>query len=122
MRSRTALSAGSWNGVNVPLRARTSHAIASATTEKLRAKPQPNGKPNAGAFWGCHSVARRCRTELELVAPCKRPLGYIEIKAIGGEPEKGYREHNRIHRIVGAVGAQGPDQVAETFLSNDQLR
>ena len=39
MRSITSLSAGSWKGVNVPLRASTSQATASATMENTRAKP-----------------------------------------------------------------------------------
>ena len=60
IRSSTALNAGSWNGVKVPLRASISQAIASARTEKMRAKPQQqrcgasraafSGRPSGGAL------------------------------------------------------------------------
>ena len=44
MRSSTALSFGSMNGVTAPERANHSQAKASATIEKMRAKPQPSAR------------------------------------------------------------------------------
>ena len=41
MRSSTALSFGSMNGVTAPERATNSHATASSRMEKTCAKPQP---------------------------------------------------------------------------------
>ena len=70
MRSSTALSAGNWNGVKVPLRASSSQATSSTRTKNARAAPeqrvdQPRGllgRP-PGAVSGM------------LLAPCQRPFG-----------------------------------------------
>ena len=120
MRSSTALSAGSWNGVKVPLRAsdfpgdrkredgEDARKAPQQTVERT-VRPSPAGHPAP------HSVS------LGLVAPCQRPFRYQQIKPIGGESEKCHGQHDRIHRVVDAVGAERADQIAEALLRHDQF-
>src|SRR5215510_3200489 len=87
---------------------------------KSARNPRATCTPPALLFRGFRSAARRPRS-LRSVAPCERPFGDLEVKAIGCETEKRDDKDNRIHSIVVAVRSQEADQIAEPFLRNDQL-
>src|SRR5262245_38480507 len=112
IRSSTSESLGSMNGVTAPERANHSQATASATIENTRAKPQATVRSTrtaadfSGAVWSNSAI--------------QRPLHDEEIDAVGGEAKERHREHDRKHRVIGAVGAEKSDEIAEPLLRHDQ--
>ena len=96
MRSRTSLSAGSWNGVKVPLRASISQAIASSEDGENARKAPEQGVERAAPLFPVYRPAARLGS-LRSIAPCERPFGDQEINPIGGKTEKRHRQHDRVH-------------------------
>src|SRR5882672_5012186 len=80
-----------------------------------RRRPPPGARSTARWRWSHLLTGDR------LFAPSQHPLHEKLIAAIGREAEKGDGKHDGEHRLVGPIGAERADQIAETLPRDDQF-